>query len=40
MTTTEYLEAVGFVLLIVLAFVATGLHRGIKGKQDDNEHHN
>ncbi|KGC14001.1 putative membrane protein [Burkholderia gladioli] len=39
MTPTEWLEAAGFIVLIVLAFVATGLHRGIKGKQDDNDTH-
>ncbi|WP_279613362.1 hypothetical protein [Burkholderia gladioli] len=39
MTPTEWLEAGCLLVLIVILLALTGIHRGIKGKQDDNDTH-
>ncbi|WP_269169406.1 hypothetical protein [Burkholderia sp. ISTR5] len=39
MTSTEWFEAAGFVVLIVILLALTGIHRGIKGIDKDHRDH-
>lgn len=39
MTPIEWLEAGCILVLIVILLALTGIHRGIKGMQDDNNTH-